>query len=65
MSDLLVLIFELRLIELIEVEVAGVLLGVTVLATEYVLATALDAGQADLLFAGPASRLVLLIMIGY
>ena len=65
MSDLLVLIFELRLIELIEVEVAGVLLGVTVLATEYVLTTALDTGQADLLFAGPASRLVLLIMIGY
>jgi hypothetical protein len=44
MSDLLVLSLELLLIEFIEVEVTLVLLWVTMLATENILAAALHSG---------------------
>ena len=64
MSNFLIFIFELSLIELIEIEVTLMLLRVTVLTAEDILTATLNASKADLLFTIPASSFVLLL-IGY
>jgi len=61
MSNFLVFSLELLLVKLIKVEIALMFLGVAVLAAEDVLAPALNTCKANLLFARPASSLVLLI----
>jgi hypothetical protein len=60
-SNLLILGLELLLIKAVKVEIALMLFGITVLRAEYVLATALNAQETDLLLAVPALGLVILM----
>jgi hypothetical protein len=56
----LILSLELFLVEVVEVKVALMLLGVSVLRAKHIIAAALHPRQTDLLLATETSRLVLL-----
>lgn len=60
MNELLIFGLKLLFVEIIEVEIALMFLRVTMLIAEYILASTLKSSEPRLLFASPATSLVLL-----